>query len=221
MRKKEPPVKPSLPIVEIFRSIQGEGSLTGAPAVFVRVGGCNLHCKWCDTNYFLHERKTIEDIAQKVIQYECQNVIITGGEPLLYPNNVTALVNILNDEDRYVYIQTNGDIEIPETLYGVAGIFVDYKVDLHSDAYLDKFERNVSKMFPYIRDIKFPIYSPKDIDICIKVKYRIERRFRQWKNWFISPINYKDEYTDLNKFIYAIPDGWRLNIQVHKLIGVK
>ena len=74
-------------INEIFYSIQGEGLLAGVPSVFVRIAGCPLRCEWCDTKYALDpdagDEMAIPQILDKIKQWACKNIIITGGEPMV------------------------------------------------------------------------------------------------------------------------------------------
>ncbi|RLF30939.1 MAG: hypothetical protein DRM98_06200, partial [Thermoplasmata archaeon] len=72
-------------INEIFYSIQGEGKWTGLPNIFIRTAGCNLRCTFCDTKYAYENgvELQVEEIINKITQYPCKHVCITGGEPLL------------------------------------------------------------------------------------------------------------------------------------------
>ena len=74
---------PTYPIVEIFHSVQGEGFHSGVPHVFVRFGNCNLRCEWCDTDFMTFEEMELEEIVDRVISFECDRVIFTGGEPAM------------------------------------------------------------------------------------------------------------------------------------------
>ena len=69
-------------IVEIFESLQGEGYNTGLPAIFIRLGKCNLACAWCDTDYLRFQNMSLAQIVQRVQSYTARHIIITGGEPL-------------------------------------------------------------------------------------------------------------------------------------------
>ena len=78
-----------LPLVEDFYTIQGEGFHSGKPAYFIRLGGCDVGCKWCDAKFTWDARKfppvEVEEIIARASSYEAQAIVITGGEPLLYP----------------------------------------------------------------------------------------------------------------------------------------
>ena len=78
----------SLIINEIFYSLQGETELVGLPTVFVRLTGCPLRCRYCDTEYAFTEgtKKTFREIDQMISKYNCNRVTITGGEPLAQPS---------------------------------------------------------------------------------------------------------------------------------------
>ena len=73
----------SYPIVEIFNSVQGEGYHTGTPSIFIRFGGCNLSCAWCDTDFSVWDKMTISEIMTEVGKYSTKRIIYTGGEPAM------------------------------------------------------------------------------------------------------------------------------------------
>lgn len=103
-------------INEIFYSLQGEGFLAGVPSVFVRLAGCPLRCKWCDTKYAWDNKAgkdySIEGILQTVQQWPCKFIVVTGGEPMVNPN-LQQLVRKLKDLDKHVTIETAGVAFIP------------------------------------------------------------------------------------------------------------
>ena len=73
-----------LGLVEIFYTLQGEGTHAGTPAVFVRLAGCNLSCDFCDTDYALRSLTSVEAVVERVREAggDCPMVVVTGGEPL-------------------------------------------------------------------------------------------------------------------------------------------
>ena len=98
-------------INEIFYSLQGEGFLAGVPSVFVRLAGCPLRCRWCDTKYAWDnkagEDNTIADITKTVQQWSCKFVVITGGEPMIN-SELPQLVKELKTAGKHITIETAG-----------------------------------------------------------------------------------------------------------------
>ncbi len=110
----------TLPVAEIFVSVEGEGARTGAPAIFIRLFGCNLNCTYCDTKYACKQEDgvrgytnmTIDQILEAVKTYEpCKCITLTGGEPLIHPA-ACELVTVLRENDYWVNIETNGSINL-------------------------------------------------------------------------------------------------------------
>lgn len=103
-------------IAEVFHSIQGEGLLAGIPSVFVRTSGCNLRCWFCDTPYSSWEPEGEKldpaEILQQVLDIDCKHVVITGGEPMLWPRLV-ELVEDLRRSGRHVTVETAGTLDVP------------------------------------------------------------------------------------------------------------
>ena len=122
---------------EIFYTLQGEGVSMGAPAVFVRLSLCNLHCVWCDTDHtwnfvgtpWKHEKDVIQgytkhrkedviidmspnEVAEVVKSFGCRRVVLTGGEPLLQETDLLELMTALrgDGEEWFFEMETNGTI---------------------------------------------------------------------------------------------------------------
>lgn len=111
------------PVNECFTSIQGEGNQAGMLSFFIRFQFCNIRCSWCDTHYTWDESDAVEylsakQLAEKITESGVANVILTGGEPLLYP--IDFLYNE-NSEVTY-HIETNGtlapDLPLETTFHG-------------------------------------------------------------------------------------------------------
>src|SRR5215469_10538846 len=100
-----------LQLAEIFYSIQGEGTWTGTPAVFVRLAGCNLACDFCDTDYSTKAYATVADIVNRVRDAggDCPTVILTGGEPFAQAET-PALIDALRGDGRRVHVESNGTV---------------------------------------------------------------------------------------------------------------
>ncbi|WP_458187858.1 7-carboxy-7-deazaguanine synthase QueE [Haladaptatus sp. NG-WS-4] len=121
--RKPDSAEPTLPINELFYSLQGEGKLAGTPSVFVRTSGCNLRCWFCDSYHTswepTHDRMTLSEIVTAVESYEANHVVVTGGEPLVHDETAT-LLNRLADAGYHTTVETNGTI------------FTDAAIDLAS-----------------------------------------------------------------------------------------
>jgi 7-carboxy-7-deazaguanine synthase len=102
-----------LRIIEIFASIQGESSHAGLPFVFVRLSGCNLRCRYCDTAYAWEggEDLPLEIVLSQVESFGIPRVAVTGGEPLLQPG-AFDLVRALLDRGCLVLVETNGAVPL-------------------------------------------------------------------------------------------------------------
>ncbi|MCC6428894.1 MAG: tRNA (guanosine(46)-N7)-methyltransferase TrmB [Phycisphaerales bacterium] len=103
----------ALPVAETFYSIQGEGKLTGVPSFFIRASGCNLRCTWCDTPYASWNPEgspvALADLLGLVRQSTARHVVLTGGEPLIFPQ-VAALCEMLRDAGIHITIETAGTV---------------------------------------------------------------------------------------------------------------
>lgn len=99
-----------LPLMEEFYTIQGEGAYSGAAAYFIRIGGCDVGCHWCDVKESWeaanHPVTSVEDMVEKVKNANAQIAVITGGEPLTW--NMDILTNRLKEEGIRVHIETSG-----------------------------------------------------------------------------------------------------------------
>lgn len=120
--------KNEINISEIFHTLSGEGDQIGTPTTFVRVFGCNVNktnkgfCPWCDTMYAVQKTDDtakivpIEDVINTILKYSCKDVTFTGGEPLLYCDQITEIMNILSITDHYKFhFETNG-MELPNAV---------------------------------------------------------------------------------------------------------
>lgn len=100
----------TLPIVEEFYSIQGEGFHTGKAAYFLRIGGCDVSCKWCDEKRSWDAKKfpqiSVEEIIERINLVPAKAVVVTGGEPLLY--NLNYLCELLKEKGIETFLETSG-----------------------------------------------------------------------------------------------------------------
>ena len=99
-----------LPLMEAFYTVQGEGYFSGTAAYFLRIGGCDVGCHWCDVkeswNADMHPPTTIADILKGITEYPVDTVVITGGEPLMW--DMSKLTTTLKNEGYKVHLETSG-----------------------------------------------------------------------------------------------------------------
>lgn len=107
--KKRVDLGEMLPLMEAFYTIQGEGYHKGTAAFFIRIGGCDVGCHWCDVkeswNADLHPPTSIEYIASQAQKYS-NTIVVTGGEPLMW--NMTPLTELLSKKGLKTHIETSG-----------------------------------------------------------------------------------------------------------------
>ncbi len=103
----------TLRVNEIFLSLQGETGKTGLPTAFIRLTGCPLRCRYCDTEYAFYEgeTQTIADIMRRIGEYRTPHVTVTGGEPLAQRNCLLLLAHLCNEGYR-VSLETGGAMDI-------------------------------------------------------------------------------------------------------------
>ena len=99
-----------LPLVEDFYTIQGEGFHAGKPAYFIRLGGCDVGCRWCDAKYTWNPRlyppTGVELVVERAASWPARAIVITGGEPLLYP--LGPLTEALRERGLEIFLETSG-----------------------------------------------------------------------------------------------------------------
>lgn len=103
-------------VAEIYRSVQGEGFLSGVESAFVRASGCNLRCWFCDTPYASWapegEDLSVDEILSRVAHIDCSHVVVTGGEPMLFAELIPLAAG-LREQGRHITIETAGTLYLP------------------------------------------------------------------------------------------------------------
>lgn len=204
-----------LTINEIFHSIQGESTHTGRPCVFVRLTACDLRCSWCDTPYAFTEgqKMTLDDVLERVEEYGCDLVEITGGEPLLQ-GDVYPLMAQLLASGKTVMVETGGHRSIKDVPADVIRI-VDVKCPGSGESAKNHWE-NLDLLTP--RDeVKFVIRDRADYDYAKEVVVRHGLVDRTAAVLF-SPVHGVLDARDLAAWILADRLPVRLQLQAHKYI---
>jgi len=205
-----------LRITEIFRSIQGESTHAGRPCTFVRLTGCPMRCTWCDSEYTFTggDHFTIDAIMERVRDFRCPLVEVTGGEPLAQPEALN-LIKRLCDEDFEVLIETGGYVST-EPVDERAKIILDVKCPASGEAERNHWP-NLTRLRPDKDEVKFVIASREDWEFAMKIiaEYDLQRRA---KAILISPAWGLIDLQELAKWIVESALNVRMQLQLHKYI---
>lgn len=140
------------PIMEHFYTIQGEGVHTGKSAYFIRTGGCDVKCWWCDVkdswDESIHPRLTVSELVSAVNKAKPAFVVITGGEPLLH--DLSALTHALHENGHKVHIETSGSSPFSGELDWVT---LSPK----------RFKPPVDAIYPHVNELKVVVLTKKDL----------------------------------------------------------
>jgi len=204
-----------LTINEIFHSIQGESTHTGRPCVFVRLTACDLRCSWCDTPYAFTEgqKMSLGDVLERVEEYRCDLVEITGGEPLLQ-SDVYPLMEQLLASGKTVMVETGGHRSIKDIPAEVIRI-VDVKCPGSGESAKNHWE-NLDLLTPH-DEVKFVIRDRDDYEYAKDVVGR-HRLVDRTAAVLFSPVHGVLEAKDLADWILADRLPVRLQLQAHKYI---
>jgi 7-carboxy-7-deazaguanine synthase len=218
-----------LNINEIFLSIDGEVNHChqGAFTTFVRVSGCNLRCKYCDTERAWEmdsgRNMATEEIVEKIESLKCNKVTITGGEPLWKIGGIQDLVHkLLWAKERYnISIETNGSFPIfDHVISGQLTYVMDYK--LPSSGMMDRMMdlREFAKL-SYFDFIKFVIIDRRDYEIAKSIKGQIQKRGGQARFAFSPVHGIMDgrqliEWCKEDRLLDVI-----INLQLHKILDLE
>src|ERR1051325_3749611 len=190
---------PMLRVTEIFRSIQGESTHAGRPCTFVRLTGCPMRCTWCDSEYTFTggEHFTIDAIMQKVREFGCPLVEITGGEPLAQ-REAFDLIGRLCNENYEVLIETGGYVST-EAVDPRAKIILDIKCPASGEAERNDWS-NLERLRAQLDEVKFVVADRADWDFATRIiaQYELERRA---KAILISPAWGMIDLQELAKWI--------------------
>ena len=200
-------------ITEIFHSIQGESTHAWRACVFVRLTGCNLRCRWCDSEYTFTGgvRMSLDEVVARVKSYGTKLVEITGGEPLAQ-QEAFDLIRRLCDDGFEVLIETSGSIDITP-VDERARIILDVKCPGSGEVAKNRWE-NIEHLRPQ-DEIKFVIADRADYDWAKGVV--ADRQLDRWTVLF-SPVWGEMDMKSLAEWMLADRVPARLQTQLHKHI---
>ncbi len=192
------------PINEIFLSYQGEGFNIGRKCMFIRLSGCNLQCPYCDTEHQKHKILTIEEIIDEISRENCENIVITGGEPTIY--RLRPLLHELKELGKWIALETNGTNDIEDISDILDYIAVSPKGNVrisHADE---------------VRVLTYHLNKDRIIEIGRSISA---------KHYFLSPVDIDGVFNILETMILlsqvneAREKEWFFSIQAHKLAGIR
>ena len=192
--------------MEAFNTLQGEGFHAGEAAYFIRLGGCDVGCHWCDVKESwdadAHPEESIDTIVSGAMQFSSKMVVITGGEPLMY--DLSLLTSRLHDEGFQVHLETSG----AHPLTGLrAWICFSPK----------KFKQPLDEFYEKASELKLVIYNRSDFEWAEDHAAKVNANCRL----FLQP-----EWSRAEKIMPSIVDyikanpKWRMSLQTHKFLNI-
>ncbi len=194
-----------LPLMEEFYTIQGEGFHTGTAAYFIRIGGCDVGCHWCDVkeswNAELHPPTSIEHIVTNAKKY-ADTVVITGGEPLTW--DMTLLTQKLKSQNLKVHIETSG-------CYPVTGAWDWFCLSPKKN------KLPVDEAYAIANELKVIIYNKHDFIFAEEQAKNVNQK----AILFLQPEwSKKEEMTPLIVDYVMNNPKWRVSLQTHKYLNI-
>lgn len=192
--------------MEYFYTIQGEGAYSGAPAYFIRLGGCDVGCHWCDVkeswDRSAHPELAIDQIVENAKASQAPIVVITGGEPLMY--DLTDLTKALQVAGLRTHVETSG-------AYPLTG---------HWDWICfspKKFKKPLPEFYTKSHELKVIIYNRSDF----KWAQEHAEQMHEGSNWYVQP-EWSKESEMLPSIIQFVKENpkWRISLQVHKYMSI-
>jgi 7-carboxy-7-deazaguanine synthase len=199
-------VEQALPVMEQFYTLQGEGVHQGKAAYFIRLGGCDVGCVWCDVKESWDQEKhpqwKIETLADQAAQFPGEIVVITGGEPLLH--DLGPLTDALRKRSKKLHIETSGSSPLSGTWDWIT---LSPK----------KFKAPLPELLPEAHELKVVVYNASDLAWAEEYSAQVSSSCKL----FLQPEwNKAAKVTPLIiDYIKEHPE-WQLSLQIHKYINV-
>lgn len=196
----------TLPVVETFHSVQGEGFWTGNSAFFIRLAGCDVGCPWCDTKHSWpmdrHPRRAVGELVEEAIAASPAMVVITGGEPLLH--NLDDLTLALHRAGLRVHLETSGSHPLSGDFDWISLSPKRYKAPLED-------------VYSRVNELKVVVGDRLDIAWAESAEQKISPETVK----LLQPLwNSKDGERIVFEYVLSHPD-WRVGLQTHKFLGVR
>ena len=173
--------------------------------MFIRFGNCNLRCEWCDTDFLTFEEMELSAIIAKVLSFNCERVIFTGGEPCL--QDLNEIGSELKKHKIHLSIETNGTIAVPEL---IDWICVSPKDQLYPSVGIKQRVGDELKV----------VYCGQDLSMYDELKTGFEHHFIQPCYIESESIEHNGKSFQMVETLVKNNPGWRLSLQTHKWMGV-
>lgn len=195
-----------LPLMEAFYTIQGEGYHQGKAAYFIRLGGCDIGCVWCDVkeswHMEAHPLATVPDIVREAGNHAGRIVVVTGGEPLMHP--LDELCRLLHQKGFRTHIETSGAHPLSGTWDWIC---LSPK----------KFKAPLSEVCAQADELKVVIYHPSDLAWAEKYAALVRKECKL----FLQPEwSRREKITPLIVDYIKMHPQWEFSLQLHKYIQV-
>ena len=225
-------------VLDIFRSIQGEGKYAGIVQVFVRFFECNMHCVWCDTpnsigdttrNYTeISKEQMMEQI--KLLWKKDHSLSLTGGEPLLHKDFIKSMLPLLKKENILSYLETNGTLpqELNEIIDGIDIIAMDLKLQSSTKTreYWDEHEeflKIASKKDVFVKIVISSQTIKEDVKKAVDLVASLDKNllFILQPNYFDMNNGVVQKCVDFQEDCRKVLKNVRIIPQMHKMMRVK
>ncbi len=204
-----------LKVAEVFVSLQGEGTRAGAPTVFVRLTGCALRCRWCDTAWAFHQGawRSLDSLEADILEAGLRRVCLTGGEPLLQPSVVPLARRLVGVHGLDVVVETGGDQDIGVLPPRVVRI-VDIK--LPGSGMADRMDPQNLPRLSERDEVKLVVADRSDYEAARALVRGDLAGFRG--EILLSPVHGEMAPADLAEWVLADRLPVRVQLQLHKVI---
>ena len=218
-------------INELFETIQGEGSFTGQPSIFIRLQGCPVGCSWCDTKHTWEidpqlqvagdvmlaktqesdywSELSVEQILETIKEqgYQAKHIVLTGGEPCMV--DLKPLCEALEQKGFSCQVETSGTFEI--LVSDNCWVTVSPKVNMRGGYKI------LNSAMLRANEIKHPVATEQHVDDlkALLAEHQIKKT-----PVYLQPISQKPRATEL-AIQTCIENNWRLSVQVHKYLGIE